>query len=456
MNYNVNINENQLENDNYLHIPSFLKGFNNTKTIVKTNSSGKPICIFYGNVALSDDERICNRCGCNMHINDTRKVTLKHISLGTAYSCICIDRIQLFCPNCNFTKYQEIPFKEENHFITCHVKNQVMDLLSTNKFTLKEIAYLTGLNKNLIKEIDKERLINKYTVNGEGKKLIKPEEYANYLAIDEFKLHDGYRYATHIINLENGHILWIAEGKKKKVVYDFIDHVGLAWMDHVKAVACDMNSDFEEAFKEKCPHIKIVYDHFHIVKNLNEKVISEIRKDEQKRLEESGDKEAARRLKKTKFILMSNKETLEKKDKEAENQKTISRGSELFKKAELKRKGGNADRYNKLVEENELFLILELIKETLQLAYKSTTEEEMAQYIFDIMELCESNGNKHLLWFMKLLYNHFDGIITHATYRISTGPMEGINNKVKTIRRQAYGLPDDEYFFLKLIDMSRN
>ena len=33
--------------------------------------------------------------------------------------------------------------------------------------------------------------------------------------------------------------------------------------------------------------------------------------------------------------------------------------------------------------------------------------------------------------------------------------MEGINNKIKTLRRQAYGLPDDEYFFLKLIDSSR-
>lgn len=71
------------------------------------------------------------------------------------------------------------------------------------------------------------------------------------------------------------------------------------------------------------------------------------------------------------------------------------------------------------------------------------------------MELCEASGNKHLLWFERLLYNHFDGIITHATYKISSGKIEGINNKIKTLRRQAYGYPDDEYFFLKLFDMSR-
>lgn len=112
--------------------------------------------------------------------------------------------------------------------------------------------------------------------------MIKPEKEAKYLGIDEFKLHNGYKYATHIIDLETGHILWIAAGKKKQVVYDFINHVGEKWMENVIAVACDMNSDFEEAFKEKCPNIKIVYDYFHIVKNFNEKVIGQVRKDEQK------------------------------------------------------------------------------------------------------------------------------------------------------------------------------
>jgi hypothetical protein len=50
----------------------------------------------------------------------------------------------------------------------------------------------------------------------------------------------------------------------------------------------------------------------------------------------------------------------------------------------------------------------------------------------------EANGNEHLLWFRRLLDSHF----------------EGINQKIKTLRRHGYGYPDDEYFFLKIIDMS--
>lgn len=43
----------------------------------------------------------------------------------------------------------------------------------------------------------------------------------------------------------------------------------------------------------------------------------------------------------------------------------------------------------------------------------------------------------------------------HATYGMSSGKIEGINNKIKTLRRQGYGYPDDDYFFLKLFDLSR-
>ena len=54
-----------------------------------------------------------------------------------------------------------------------------------------------------------------------------------------------------------------------------------------------------------------------------------------------------------------------------------------------------------------------------------------------------------------LFENHFEGIIAHATFGVSSGKVEGTNNKIKTIRRQGYGCPDDDCFFLKIFDASR-
>jgi transposase len=389
-----------------------------------------------------------------MHINSHPDIYIRHLCIGGSLSCLLFPHNQLRCPGCGATKSQHISFKAAGHLITDALYEYTSGLLASGTYTNKQVAEITGLGKNTVKAIDKKRLQELYTTDN-GHKLIKPERQAKYLGIDEFKLHNGRRYATHIIDLETGHVLWIQNGKKKQVVYDFIDHVGMEWMSGVEAVACDMNSDFQEAFEEKCEWIQPVFDYFHIVKNFNDKVVSEVRKDEQRRLYEEGNIEAARALKKTRYILMSNRSTLQKKDDDAASGRIIHKGSPLFKTEDMKRKSGYEAKYDTLLQENKLLFTLDLVKEKLSAAYTLADEARMAGAISDIMDICQATGNKHLLWFEKMLDTHFSGIIAHATYKISSGKIEGINQKIKTLRRHGYGYPDDEYFFLKIMDMSR-
>lgn len=451
-------------------IPSGLNNFKQTaykSEFVVRNIGTKLKPIMYrveelhlkGSYERTDDEpKVCPKCGCILHKNGTCTTSLRHIPIGNTYSVIDVVRARYRCSNkdCEYSEVTDIEFKSNSHLLTEQLRNYAESLLAQG-LTLKEVSDITGLHKNVVKDIDKARLEALYVVadkNG-NRQLIKPEQQARYLGIDEFKLHDGYKYATHIIDLETGCALWIQEGKKKQVVYDFIEHVGLDWMSKVVAVSADMNSDFESAFKEKCPHLKIVYDYFHIVKNFNDKVISEVRKDEQKRLIADGQEEAAKALKHTKFIMTSSKERLSKLDDDAFEGKVISKGSDLFKKAEVKQTGSKLNTYLKLLAENKLLFSLDWVKNTLSEAYKQTNEETMRTYIHEIINYCNGTENSHFKWFARLLNNHLEGIVSHAVYKISNGKIEGINQKIKTIRRQSYGLPDDEYFFLKIMDATR-
>ena len=156
----------------------------------------------------------------------------------------------------------------------------VCDLLALGQ-TLKEVSLMTGLNKNVVKAIDRARLSGLYTEGDEDgeTRLRKPKRQARYLGADKFKLHNGHKCSTVIIDLKTGHVLWLAHSKKRQVVHEFCDFVLAEWISNVETIACDMNADFERAFLKRFPHLDIVYDRFYLVKNFNEKVTCKVRKD---------------------------------------------------------------------------------------------------------------------------------------------------------------------------------
>lgn len=439
-------------------IPSNLEGFINTETLIGKTLTEREIYLIDGKLEEKDSP-ICYKCGTKMHVHGSVDVNLNHVPIGSTFSVIRFEKKRYKCPECGRTEMECVIFQADGHRITIPLLNFTLGLLELG-YTLKAVARATGLGKNTVKEIDKKRLQERFTeLDKDGKRVLKkPEVQAKHLGIDEFKLHDGNVFATIIINLDNGHVLWLAHGKKKQAVYDFIDHVGEKWMDGVEAVACDMNSDFQEAFEERCPHIQVVFDYFHIKKNFNENVINEIKKDEMKRLMDEGKKEEAASLKRTKYILCSSRKTLMAKDEKAKKMASVEAKNEpkLFEGGVKKvYYGGNTERYEKLIAENKLLFTTDLVKEKLSDAYAMDDEIEMSESITEIIDICRQTKNKHFEWFANLLENHFEGITAHASLKFSSGKVEGTNNLIKTIRRIGYGYPDDDYFFLKIMDASR-
>ena len=411
---------------NSLVIPNPFMDYVNNWTTTETTNTGREAFCFHGDLYYSQEDFYCETCRRNMERHDKYHVCLRHTCFGDKLTFVMVDKHRFVCNSCGASKMQTIPFQAEHHRITTELLAH-SELLLSMGYTNKEVSGLTGLNQHTVKDIDKARLQRLYTEDGTTLK--KPAHQAAHLAIDEFKLHDGYKFATHIIDLDRGHVLWIKEGKKKQVVYDFIE--------------------------ERCPDIQIVYDHFHIIKNFNEKVVSEIRKDEQRRLIEEGDEEAAKSLKGSRYILMSKRSTLARKDEEAKEGKILQQACPLFGVPEVKRSEGYQSRYRDLIDQNQLLFTVDLVKEMLEDAYKQTVDTDMANKIDQIIETCRATKNRHFQWFAKLLEDHYEGVIAHASLQITSGKIEGINNKIKVVRRQAYGFPDDEYFFLKIIDASR-
>jgi len=181
----------------------------------------------------------------------------------------------------------------------------------------------------------------------------------------------------------------------------------------VVEVSVDMWGGFSQVVKNVFPNARIVYDRFHVMKILNEE-LNKIRKQCHLVLSKLN-------IKTIKYLILKNKDNLTKEEKQ------------------------------------NLAYVLSHSKK-LRLAYDLKEEfrgiYEMKQTPANAKLLLEQWMNKsHQLFHQSVqtIKNHIDGICNYFEHRTTSGVMEGINNKIKVIKRQAYGFTNFQHLRMRLM-----
>ena len=91
------------------------------------------------------------------------------------------------------------------------------------------------------------------------------------------------------------------------------------------------------------------------------------------------------------------------------------------------------------------------LKDELNEVWEQEDEETAQAFLMEWILFAEATGIRTLIQFAKTLRRHAMGILAWYDYPISTGPLEGTNNKIKTMKRQAYGFRDPEFLKLKIL-----
>lgn len=447
-----------------LALPNFISSGKVEETLESVGyNTNTRVQTMYGK--LEEEAPVCS-CGCKMHIRETRTIVLKHIGFHGLRIDVAVSYNLYRCPHCKRNARNPIPFKAEGHNAT---KFFIRDLIGLLRFgvTIKDASKIKSVCKNIVRKVDKEWLKGMY-------KDMLPEKPPRFIGIDEFSLHDNHRYATVVGDLENGHVIFLAEGNTQQQATDFILRMGNKIMRGIKAVAMDMNAQFHKAFETLCPWIKIVYDPFHIIKNYNDRVLTAIRRDEQNRLEDEWEKalrakdykkareleEARKLLKHSNYLILANRSTLEARTEAARAHNKYlyetyeKHGLEIPKGERKWRITGPQDLKN-ILASNERIQAAYVFREMLQAALKCTEPQEMKKSLDMYLEAIKASKIPELEGIYRMLNSHIEGIISHAVFPISNGVIEGTNNMIKTLKKQAYGFRDTEYFFLKIWDASR-
>jgi transposase len=355
-------------------------------------------------------------CPCCCHDRNTSKGLkirkLRMAPLGNKMAFLAVELHRLQCLNCWHIWWPPMPFARPRKRVTLSFEKYVIELMRFA--TIEHVAKFLGVSWSLVKNIHKAYLKKEYQ-NPELKSI-------RYVGVDEFSIRKGREYMTIFINLETGEIIHAVEGKSIESVTPFILQLKEK-ATQLKAIAMDMNAAYASATKKYLPDVDVVFDRFHVVALLNT-AIDEIRRDQQAKCNAVGLKV----IKGMRFLLLNNYEKLNPKKQNS---------------------------LECLLEVNKPIALAHAMKEQIRLFWSKGTIQEGAKFLaWWIMDAIES-GIHELKKTGRTLLRNWKGLVNYFKHPISNGKTEGINNKIKTMKRQAYGFRDIEYFKLRLYNLHK-
>ena len=290
------------------------------------------------------------------------------------------------------------------------VRSFALTVLDMLRFaTIRSVAEFLGVGWDLVKNIHKERLQFLY------RKI--PLHKVKVIGIDEFSFKAGHQYMTVVTELHTGRVLHAVEGKGKEDIRPFLTTLARR-AGKLEAVAMDMSSAYFSAVRETLPQVDIVFDRFHIMALMNQ-AIDELRRDYQRELDVLGQQT----LKGSRFLLLQNYDSLAPERKA---------------------------RLDALLQVNSPLFVIHSMKEQLRLFWEKDDRKEAEQFLAVWCRDAMQSGIKTLKRVGKTLGAYRTGLLNYFNHRITSGAVEGLINKIKTLKRQAYGFRDPEYFKLRL------
>ena len=335
---------------------------------------------------------------------------LRGLPIGQRPTWIRMPVQRVGCKDCGVIRQIDLQCADAHRSYTRAFGKLVLDLYRV--LPMQEVARFLGVSWDLVKGLAKEHLTRHYN---------RPRlKGVRRLAIDEISIGKGHRYLTVVIDLDRGRVLFVGDGKGADALQPFWRRLKAA-KAQIEAVAIDMSPAYQRAVAENLPKAAVVFDRFHVVKLFNEK-LTNLRRQLYHQLPDEEQREA---LKGSRWLLLKNPGNLDSNRDEQE-------------------------RLRKALTLNEPLAKAYYLKEDLRRFWDQPTQAAGIGFLLDWIERAQASGVRMLERFAQTLIQHWRGLIAYFDHPISTGPLEGLNNKIKTLKRQAYGFRDMEFFKLRI------
>ena len=369
--------------------------------------------------AEADAVRRCGRCGSvTQDVHETTVRRIRELPILDADTWLLVPLARIRCPQCGPTT-EALSWLGRYSRMTKRFAESVARL--TRVLPIKQVADHYGLHWETVKAIDKAALED----------ALGPVDLSGVrqLAIDEFAIRKGQRYATSVVDPTNNRVLWVGRGHGREDIRPFFELLGPEGCARIEAVVMDMSDAFELETRAQCPQAEVVYDLFHIVAKYGREVIDRVRVDQANRIaratrKNDGTRERRRVIKGTRWLLLRNAENITRERDRVRLRELLATNRPLW----------------------VVYVLKDGLKQLWRYRYRKAALRAWEQwYGWAVRSRIPA-----LVHFAKRLKLRLPGILAHCRYPLHTSLLEGINNKIKVIKRMAYGYRDDAYFFLKI------
>lgn len=315
------------------------------------------------------------------------------------------------CLDCDSVRQVPLGFADPRFSYTHAFERYALEL--SKHMTIQAVARHLSVSWDVIKDIQKRYLTKRF-----ARPCLK---HLQTIAIDEIAVRKGHIYLTVVMDMDSGAMVFVGNGKGADALEPFWKRVKRAGAN-IEAVAMDMSPAYISAVAEHLPKSAMVFDHFHVIKLFNDQ-LSTLRRN---LYHEAKDVLQKKILKGTRWLLLKNPENLDSGKKEK-------------------------DRLEEALHLNQPLSCAYYLKEDLRQIRLQKNKAKADRVLTDWIKRAQASGIKMLMKFAKTLSAYRSGILAYYDYRISSGPLEGTNNKIKTMKRMAYGFRDMEFFKLKIM-----
>jgi transposase len=356
----------------------------------------------------------CPACGsAAVHGQGHKERFLQTVPIGLKPAYLLVRVPRVICFRCERTRQVKVPFADPRRTYTHAFERYALELSKLT--TIQDAARHLGVSWDIVKDIQKRHLQRRF-----GKPKLK---HLREIAIDEVAVGKGHRYFTLVLDLHSGAVVYVGDGKGVQALTAFWRRLRAAHAQ-VRAVATDMGRPYIRAVREHLPRAVHVFDHFHVVKLFNDK-LSALRRELYRQLTDAEQRQV---LKGTRWLLLKNPENLDSRRHERQ-------------------------RLRDALRLNTPLTLAYYLKEDLRQIWGQPNKATARLVLNDWIRRAKASRIPILEQFAHTLTEHRKGILAYYDYPISTGPLEGTNNKIQTMKRQAYGFRDHEFFKLRILGL---